>query len=1426
MKGMRKLLAGFLTAAMIFTTAVPAQAVSLNESSQGEIKAETVQDDSVGDSKAGNVSNDSVDSSQDETAAEDGKAGNVSNDSADNSQDGAADGESAGDSQSETAAGETNEDNQNGNAQGDTAEGSQEDNAQESGQTESTENQEVPEQELGEENLELAAPSGTFTIQNVASGKYVKTYSAGNTPLTVDGEANNPDILFKSDIKYKTDYLDMLVCNFISNSYNNGMNSGLGDFVQVQGGDGIGGWESIRYVPNGDGTISFRATNEANGSFITVADDYRMVRNSGLTADNLTDKEKFVITCQTAPNDAVEGLEMKEATVDSINLSWKMRDERDIQSIYTNNILYYKESSESTYTNKKNVGISTSYQVKGLKTGSYDFKLVTVNGQGDPLNDAVASTGIELKNCTTKLYKTPDVPEELKMEQLGNGKLKLSWKASNRASYYIIQHGESRFDTGFEDLKAGGKLVATTGTSIEVTPSKNPYQDYYRVVAVSGGTPDAPVEDEERSQGSDGIGPEMELFGSHTIIFSPKDETKRIDELLDEIFEDANDFDADAQFNGEHWQIYFKPGDYTETKCMYLGFYTSFNGLGKTPYDVKLNNIAIPAYLSEGELGGNGENATCNFWRSAENLSVINTGNEQGKAEYGSNRQEHFNWAVAQAAPLRRVYSDRQVAYDWNWGWASGGYVADCYFTGHGTDQWGGWTEGAGTHSGQQFYTRNSKMEGPVYGTTLNNFFQGVEAPNLTAGDKGDPLMSKEGYSTWNTGNIGEGQRVFTSITKTEKISEKPFLYLNDNGEYEIFVPAVRENVKGISWSKKSMGEGESLPLDRFYIAKPTDSAAVINAQLAAGKNIYFTPGVYRAEVPIRVTNPDTILLGTGMTTIIPDNEEMAMEVADVDGVRLEGLIFDAGAHSKYLLKVGEKGKHTSHAEDPIILQDLFLRIGGTSDKLTKADYGMEINSDDVIGDHFWIWRADHGAGVEWYGNESINGLIVNGDNVYCYALFNEHFQSYHTLWNGENGKTYFYQNETCYDPISQDKWMSHKGTVNGYASYKVSNKVNKHYAVGLGIYNVFIYTGPTYDSSEVKIQLDNAIEVPNKPGVLVENACIQTFANDDSALQKINHIINGVGYGVSSGRLDEETLEKGEGWSRKFLIYYRNGKAVYGKMPEADEKGLYIGTESQTGIPQPMNDEGDVDLMELQKLYSSLKKESSYTNWSWKNSGIVEAKEAARVQIEDKGLDWAVQAEVDSAYENLKAVMAKLVRMPQNFANTGTGTTSLKMTWKKDTNIDKYKLVLYDKKGKKLKTVTTKKNSYKFTKLSKVTTYQVGIYAIKMDGKKEVTSQQLKVKTSTSPAKVTLSKFSKKSSSKAKVTWEKVNGASGYEIYLKTGNGKYKKVKTISKGSTESYTISKLKKKTKYTVKVRAYRKAGSNKIYGSYSKTKKVKM
>ena len=380
------------------------------------------------------------------------------------------------------------------------------------------------------------------------------------------------------------------------------------------------------------------------------------------------------------------------------------------------------------------------------------------------------------------------------------------------------------------------------------------------------------------------------------------------------------------------------------------------------------------------------------------------------------------------------------------------------------------------------------------------------------------------------------------------------------------------------------------------------------------------------------------------MASIIPVNEEAAMIIDDdVTGVKVAGLIFDAGEHSKYLLKVGTEKNSNNNEDNPIVLQDLFFRVGGTTDTLTKADNALEINANNVLCDHFWIWRADHGAGVEWYGNESDHGLIVNGDNVTCYALFNEHFQKYNTLWNGENGATYFYQNETAYDPISQEEWMSHNGTVNGYSSYKVANNVKSHYAVGLGIYNVFIYTGEDYDSSKVQIQLDNAIEVPNSENVLVENACLQTFAKDDGALQRINTIINGVGDGVSSGK-DNETGLTGEGWSRKFLISYQNGTAVVGKATDGsdEQKGKYLGVETITNVRQ-FGEDG-LDVASMQALYDQYKDltQGNYTEGSW-NEFSAALQEVERVLSKDYLKYEASNSEFNEVLNNFKAAIENL---------------------------------------------------------------------------------------------------------------------------------------------------------------------------------------
>lgn len=1045
----------------------------------------------------------------------------------------------------------------------------------------------------------------TLYIEHKATGKYIKANGIGEA-LTVDGEAL--DGVIGDDLRWTPVWGEYNGRSVTFNSKampdSRWRGGNTAEVIQIAG-KGHGGWESIRVVPNGNGTISFQDT--ADGKFFTVSNNKITKTNNSESSDV---NGEFIIHSVTAP-EAVTNIQVSEIDDTAVTVSW----EGVVDTFYTG----YKVVATPSVVSGKDIVTSeetatTSIHLEGLTAGTeYTITVLTVNAE----NPFATSEGTVIQTANGP---RPVQVTGLKAEEDGEG-IKVEWRAVDEADSYDVYRAVSAF-AGYTKV---AENVEETSYTDHALNAAGKYSNYYKIVAKNENGA-SEISDEYTSL-------EKEMFGENTLIFAETDDTVVIDRILGDLFTRQNNANADAQFKSDHYQVYFKPGDYTDTSCMYLGFYTAFNGLGETPYDVKLNNIAIPAYLSD-------NNATCNFWRSTENVSVINTGNAQGKAQFGSWRADQFNWAVAQAAPLRRVYSQRPIAYDWNYGWASGGYVADCYIEGTFTDN--GNPLSAGTFSGQQFYTRNSVLKGNAYGTTLNNFFQGVEAPNLPNAETGSALVKGNGYSNWAAADASGNQQVFTNIEKTPKLSEKPFLYLDKNGEYQVFVPAIRENTSGVSWTEDNMGEGTSIALDKFYIAKPTDTAAVINAQLNAGKNIYFTPGIYHAETPIKVTKAGTILLGTGLATIIPDNEEAAMEIADVDGVKVAGLIFDAGEHSKYLLKVGEAGTHTDHADHPIVLQDLFFRVGGTTDVLTKADDALEINSDDVIVDHFWIWRADHGAGVAWYGNESKHGLIVNGDDVTCYALFNEHFQDYTTLWNGENGATYFYQNETAYDPISQEAWMSHFGKVNGYASYKVSNNVKKHYAVGLGIYNVFINTGEEYDSSKVQIQLDNAIEVPNAEGVLIENACLQTFAKADGALQKIRSIVNGVGAGVASG-IDIVTGETGPGWARTFLISYNNGTAVTGRF-DRNQAGKYLGKITTENVQQPMNEEGDVDLTVLEKLYSEVKdyNKADYTSETWE----VFAKALAEVKAQlDKGQEWAVQEDVDAAEQALRAAVEALVK-------------------------------------------------------------------------------------------------------------------------------------------------------------------------------------
>jgi hypothetical protein len=526
-------------------------------------------------------------------------------------------------------------------------------------------------------------------------------------------------------------------------------------------------------------------------------------------------------------------------------------------------------------------------------------------------------------------------------------------------------------------------------------------------------------------------------FGPNVLVFNPSMPAATIQRQIDQVYA----VQRNSEFGPARNALLFLPGNYQVD--VPVGFYTEVLGLGATPDRVHITgNVHADATHAR-------NNATCTFWRAAEGFSVTPTGGT-------------MQWAVSQAVPFRRMHIQGSLVLHQQRGWASGGWMSDTVVDGN---------VDSGTQ--QQWISRNSEW-GSWTGANWNMVFVGVLSP--PAGEWPAPP--------------------YTKVARTPLVREKPFLAVDARGRYFVRVPELRRESIGVTWRAGST-PGMSIPLDRFYIAHPGDTAAALNAQLAGGKHLLFTPGIYELTEAIRVTRPGTVVMGLGFATLRPVNGNAALVTADQDGIILAGLLIDAGAtRSPVLVQIGPESSHARHAKNPISLHDLFFRVGGAG--VGRAGIDLEINSNDTIVDHTWIWRADHGSGVGWSLNTNENGLVVNGDNVTAYGLFVEHQQQFQVLWNGNGGHTYFYQSEIPYDPPDQASYTSAPG-VNGWASYKVAGKVTSHEAWGLGIYSVFRHPD---------VVLSHAIETPRAPGIRFHHMITVALNN----LGAIDHIIDDVG--------------------------------------------------------------------------------------------------------------------------------------------------------------------------------------------------------------------------------------------------------------------------------------------------------------------------
>ena len=572
-------------------------------------------------------------------------------------------------------------------------------------------------------------------------------------------------------------------------------------------------------------------------------------------------------------------------------------------------------------------------------------------------------------------------------------------------------------------------------------------------------------------------------LGSRVLVFDPSMPVKQIQRKADQIWQQQ----VDAEMSSQRWSLLFLPGTYgtaAEPLQIKVGYYTEVAGLGASPADTVING-KVEVYnrcLNDG--GTSYCVALNNFWRSLSNLTI----DVNGTGQDGCRASANF-WATSQASSLRRVEvrGGNLSLMDYCTAgpqFASGGYLADSR------------TGFVINGSQQQWLTRNSEVTG-WSNAVWNQVF---------AGTIGAPSEDR----------FPERDFAYTTLEQTPVSREKPFLHVGDDGSWRVRVPDARVDSRGISWADGST-PGRDLPLSSVHVANPSQSAGVLARALERGKNLLLTPGVYDIDRSLVVSRDDTVVLGLGQATLTAVGGSTPLVVrGGAEGVVLAGLTVDAGTSlSPTLVHIGRGASSTeadpTRTTPSTTLNDVYIRVGGPH--VGKADTSLLIDADDVLIDHAWVWRADHGvegftAGAagdtdRWNTNTGRVGLVVNGDRVTATGLFVEHYQQHNTIWNGEDGEVVLYQNELPYDPPSQADWTRPDGTL-GWAGYKVGDDVQRHQLYGGGVY--------VFNRNDPSITTQSGFEVPQRAGVRLHHVLTVNLEAGS-----IEHVVNDTGARVDS---------------------------------------------------------------------------------------------------------------------------------------------------------------------------------------------------------------------------------------------------------------------------------------------------------------------
>ena len=262
----------------------------------------------------------------------------------------------------------------------------------------------------------------------------------------------------------------------------------------------------------------------------------------------------------------------------------------------------------------------------------------------------------------------------------------------------------------------------------------------------------------------------LNSLGDNVFVFNSQMDMTKVQNLIDSIYNKQSS--KKSEFNENRFALLFEPGNYNlDVK---VGYYMHVIGLGETPEEV----VITGAVRSKSTNVRN--HVLSNFWREAENLTVIPT-------------IEPANvWGVSQAAALRRIYIKGNLQLH-DSGYASGGFLADCKIDG-----------AVLAGSQQQWFSRNAALQ-EWEGGQWNIMFMGVS---------GAPPAN------WPEGPI-------TTLETTPFVREKPYLIFKE-GKFYVKIPDVKENSSGPGWLNGNKDE-KAISLDEFYMVKQGCSADSIN---------------------------------------------------------------------------------------------------------------------------------------------------------------------------------------------------------------------------------------------------------------------------------------------------------------------------------------------------------------------------------------------------------------------------------------------------------------------------------------------------------------------------------------------------------------------------------------------------------------------